>query len=266
MGSLEILSEDGGLVLARGWREGEGGGKDVLIVLPASEQPTQTILDRIAHEYSFKDELDSTWAVLPLELTRDRGGKLILVLEDPGGELLGGLLGTPMEVGLFLRLAVGVAAAVFNQERARQIRADVQTQLDELGRRVDDLTSQATRVMEEKRPDIENTIAKGKQAVVDGLEKARSAVEQSADKAQEYVQKTAKDVPDQAEQAGDAMKDAADTVGDNVSGAVDDVQMAADDVRMSAEDAVDSIDTNAGAETRDLNLNGNGTGSGSGEY
>src|SRR4051812_14470315 len=94
-------------------------------------------------------------------------------------------------------LAVGVAAAVFNQERARQIRADVQTQLDELGRRVDDLTSQATRVMEEKRPDIENTIAKGKQAVVDGLEKARSAVEQSADKAQEYVQKTAKDVPDQ---------------------------------------------------------------------
>ncbi|OSI64633.1 ATP-binding sensor histidine kinase [Bradyrhizobium canariense] len=125
MGNLEILSEDGGLVLARGWREGEVGGKDVLIVLPASEQPTQTILDRIAHEYSFKDELDSTWAVLPLELTRDRGGKIILVLEDPGGELLGGLLGTPMEVGLFLRLAVGVAAALGKVHQHRLIHKDI---------------------------------------------------------------------------------------------------------------------------------------------
>ncbi|OSI50043.1 ATP-binding sensor histidine kinase [Bradyrhizobium canariense] len=125
MGSLEILSEDGELVLARGWREGEGGGKDVLIVLPASEQPTQTILDRIVHEYSFKDELDSTWAVRPLELTRDRGGKIILVLEDPGGELLGGLLGTPMEVGLFLRLAVGVAAALGKVHQHRLIHKDI---------------------------------------------------------------------------------------------------------------------------------------------
>ena len=47
----------------------------------------------------------------PLELERDRG-QTILVLEDPGGELLGGLLGTPMEVGDFLRIAVGVAAAL----------------------------------------------------------------------------------------------------------------------------------------------------------
>src|SRR3954447_3195186 len=124
MSHLEILSEDGGLVLGRGWREGEGGGKDVLIVLPASEQPTQTILDRIAHEYSFKDELDSTWAVRPLELTRDRG-RLILVLEDPGGELLGGLLGTPMEVGLFLRLAAGLAAALGKVHQRGLIHKDI---------------------------------------------------------------------------------------------------------------------------------------------
>ena len=110
--SFEILSEDGGLVFCRGWRDGpEGGRKDVLVVLPASEQPTPATLDRLAHEYSFKDELDSTWAVRPLELVRDRG-QTILVLEDPGGELLGGLLGAPMEVGRFLRIAVGVAAAL----------------------------------------------------------------------------------------------------------------------------------------------------------
>jgi PAS domain S-box-containing protein len=125
MGSLQILSEDGGLVFGRGWREGAGGGrKDVLIVLPSSEQPTPTTLDRIAHEYSFKDELDSTWAVRPLELVRDRG-QTILVIEDPGGELLGGLLGTPMEVGRFLRLAVGVAAAVGKVHQHGLIHKDI---------------------------------------------------------------------------------------------------------------------------------------------
>ena len=109
---LEILSEDGGLVLSRGWRVGAGGERHgVLVLLPASKQPTQTALDRLAHEYSFKDELDSTWAVRPLELVRDRG-QSILVLEDPGSELLATLLGTPMEVERFLRIAASVAAAI----------------------------------------------------------------------------------------------------------------------------------------------------------
>ena len=107
VGGLEVLSEDGNLVFCRGWRDiTEGKRDDVLVVLPASEQPTPATLDRLAHEYSLKDELDGTWAVRPLELVRDRG-QTILVLEDPGGELLGGLLGAPMEVGSFLRLAVG---------------------------------------------------------------------------------------------------------------------------------------------------------------
>lgn len=78
-----------------------GGRKGVLLVLAALEQPTLATVDRLAHEYSFKDELDGTWAVRPLELVQDRG-QTILVLEDPGGELLG----TPMEVGRFLRIAV----------------------------------------------------------------------------------------------------------------------------------------------------------------
>ena len=125
IGGLEILSEDGGLVFGRGWREGAGGErKDVLIVLPASEQPTPATLDRLAHEYSFKDELDSTWAVRPLELVRDRG-QTILVLEDPGGELLGGLLGAPMEVGRFLRIAVGVAAALGKVHQHGLIHKDI---------------------------------------------------------------------------------------------------------------------------------------------
>jgi serine/threonine protein kinase len=131
MGSLEILSEDSGLVFCRGWREGAGGGsKDVLIVLPASESPAPTTLGRLAHEYSFKDELDSRWAVRPLELVRDRG-RTILVPEDPGGELLNGLLGVPvdlgvpMDIGRFLRIAVGVAAALSGVHRHGLIHKDI---------------------------------------------------------------------------------------------------------------------------------------------
>src|SRR5260370_12824557 len=98
IGGRQVLWEDGGLAFCRGWRDNTDGRRNgVLIVLPASEQPTPATLDRLAHEYSFKDELNSTWAVRPLEVVRDRG-RTLLVLDDPGGELLSGLVGVPMEV------------------------------------------------------------------------------------------------------------------------------------------------------------------------
>jgi PAS domain S-box-containing protein len=96
----------------------------VLVVLLTSEQPTPGTVDRLAHEYSFKDELDSMWAVRPIELVRDRG-QATLVLEDPGGELLSGLLGRPMEVGHFLRLAVGVASALGKVHQHGLIHKDI---------------------------------------------------------------------------------------------------------------------------------------------
>jgi PAS domain S-box-containing protein len=125
MGGLEVLSEDGVFVFCKGWREGaEGTRNDVRVVLPALEQPAPGTLDRLAHEYSFKDELDSRWAVRPLELLRDRG-RTILVLEDPGGELLGSMLATPMEVGGVLRIAVGVAAALGKAHQRGLIHKDI---------------------------------------------------------------------------------------------------------------------------------------------
>src|SRR5271165_3399325 len=98
-GGLEILSHDGERVLCRGWHLGEYGSRhSVLVVLPATEYPSPLNLERLAHEYGLKDELDGVWAVRPLELARERGRSL-LVLEDPGGEPLDRLLGAPMEVG-----------------------------------------------------------------------------------------------------------------------------------------------------------------------
>src|SRR5215470_16156243 len=107
-----VLWEDGERVFRRGWRlDDNGGRRPVLIVLPAADHPSRSSLDRLTHEYELKDELDGAWAVRPLELVRD-SGRTMLVLEDVGGEPLDRLLGAPMEVGRFLRLAIGMAAAV----------------------------------------------------------------------------------------------------------------------------------------------------------
>ena len=67
----------------------DGTQTAVLALRPAAEHPTPASLERFAHEYSMQAELDNTWAVRPLELLRLReGGRILLVLEDSGGEPL----------------------------------------------------------------------------------------------------------------------------------------------------------------------------------
>ncbi|WP_207801800.1 trifunctional serine/threonine-protein kinase/ATP-binding protein/sensor histidine kinase [Phenylobacterium hankyongense] len=83
----------------------------MLAVLPAAEQPTPASLDRLAHEYGLRAELAAAGAVRPLELVR-QDGRAMLLLEDPGGEPLAALLGAPMEVGRFLRLALALTSAL----------------------------------------------------------------------------------------------------------------------------------------------------------
>src|SRR5467141_3811135 len=91
---LQVLWEDGERVFCRGESHGDGYRGAVLAVLPAAEHPTPATLDRLAHEYELKDELDGAWAVRPLELVRERG-RTMLVLEDTGSEPLHRLLGPP---------------------------------------------------------------------------------------------------------------------------------------------------------------------------
>src|SRR6202521_2452258 len=109
---LTALLEDGERVLCRGWRDdGDANGTAVLAVLSASEHPAPAFVDQLAHEYGLKDELDGRSAVRPLALVREHG-RTMLLLEDPGGELLARLLGQPMEMGRFLRIATGLSAAL----------------------------------------------------------------------------------------------------------------------------------------------------------
>jgi PAS domain S-box-containing protein len=124
-GSLAVLWEDGERVLCRGWRDdGNGERTAVLAVLSASEHPTPGLVDRLAHEYGLKDELDGRSAVRPLALVREHG-RTMLLLEDPGGEPLDRLLGQPMEMGRFLQFAIGLSAALRQLHECGLIHKDI---------------------------------------------------------------------------------------------------------------------------------------------
>src|SRR5438309_1734591 len=111
---LETLWEDVELVLSRGVREGETA---LLVVAPASAQPSPVSLARLEHAYALRDELDPAWAARPLRLVRHRGRPMLL-LEDPGGEPLARLLGRPREITSVLRVALGLGAAVGARDEA----------------------------------------------------------------------------------------------------------------------------------------------------
>jgi PAS domain S-box-containing protein len=106
------LWEDGERLFRRRWRDCANGDRyAVLEVVPVSEHPTPASLNRLTHEYELKEDLDDAWAARPLELVRELG-ETVLVLKDLGGEPLNRLIGPPMEVGRFLRLAVALSAAL----------------------------------------------------------------------------------------------------------------------------------------------------------
>jgi PAS domain S-box-containing protein len=108
---FETLWEDGERVFSRVRRAADSGDETLLVARPAVEPPSSVSLDRLAHEFELKDELDGAWAVRPLALVRE-GGETLLVLEDPGGEPLERLIGAPMAVGSMLRHAASIAAAL----------------------------------------------------------------------------------------------------------------------------------------------------------
>ncbi|WP_414718643.1 trifunctional serine/threonine-protein kinase/ATP-binding protein/sensor histidine kinase [Trinickia sp.] len=122
---FQVLWEDGERALCRtGWRMADGGRSAVLAAQPTAEHPTLASLERLAHEYRLKDQLDSAWAARPLELVRE-GGRTLLLFEDPGGEPLAGLLTAPLETGRFLRLAISIVTALAKVHQRGLIHKDL---------------------------------------------------------------------------------------------------------------------------------------------
>ena len=122
--SLKVLWKDGERVFCRIESRVDGCQAAVLAVLPAAEHPTPATLDRLAREYELKDELDGAWAVRPLELVRENG-RIMLVLEDTSSEPLDLMLGAPMELQGFLRIAIAVASALTQVHRRGLVHKEI---------------------------------------------------------------------------------------------------------------------------------------------
>jgi PAS domain S-box-containing protein len=122
---LRVVWEDGDRVFCRGWRDGADDARNmVLVVLPAAEHPTSDSLNRLTHEYGLKDDLDDAWAARPIALT-PHNDRMTLVLKDPGGAPLDRLLGKPLDVSHFLRIAIPLAEALRQVHERGLIHKDI---------------------------------------------------------------------------------------------------------------------------------------------
>jgi len=123
---LEILREGADFTLYRGRQH--GNPSPVLAIALSSEQPSPQSLRRLEHEYSLAAELGPAWAARPMALTSHEG-RTILLLKDPGGEPLDGILerdhGQPLELTCFLRIAIGLAVTLRHVHRHGLIHKDI---------------------------------------------------------------------------------------------------------------------------------------------
>src|SRR5262249_20643581 len=137
---LTTLHQDSEFALCRGRATASHPSRpSVLVSMPTSEHPAPPYIGMLEHELALRAELDSRWAVRPLVLSHYLG-RSVLVREaqqvesrarlparpkinrprhaKPSAEL-------PMELGLFLRLAVGLAGALGEAHRRGIIHKNV---------------------------------------------------------------------------------------------------------------------------------------------
>ncbi|BDB28892.1 AAA family ATPase (plasmid) [Cupriavidus sp. P-10] len=115
------------------WEEGDrsfgryvprGTERSVLMVRPLAEKPCPGTLSKLAHEFELRELLDAAWAVSPVEIQR-ASGSAALFLADPGGEPLSRVMGTALDVGDFLDLAIAIATAVGQLHQSGLVHKDL---------------------------------------------------------------------------------------------------------------------------------------------
>jgi len=94
------------------------------VLLLTAENASRANLKRIEHEYGLRSSLDAAWAVQPIELSSYRN-RLALLLEDPGGVVLDRVLGRPLEIASFLRVAIALAGALHQAHARGLIHKDI---------------------------------------------------------------------------------------------------------------------------------------------
>jgi|SRR6266404_1307387 len=125
-GAHQALHDDGEFALYRAQYRNSTTGtlQPALVVAPLREHTAPRNLHRMEHEYSLRAKLDPAWAVRPLALAVHQG-RPALVLEDPGGEPLDRLVGTPMDLRQFLRIAIGLSTALGRVHQNGLIHKDI---------------------------------------------------------------------------------------------------------------------------------------------
>ena len=124
--SRQTLREDAEFVVYRArWQNSiNAAPTPILVVAPIQEHTSPRSLRQMEHEYSLRNELDSSWAVRPLALAGLQG-RPVLLLEDPGGEPLERLIGAPMELRQFLQLAIELSGSLGQLHRQGLIHKDI---------------------------------------------------------------------------------------------------------------------------------------------
>jgi serine/threonine protein kinase len=120
--ALEALRKDEEFILYRGRRQ--GCASQILVLSPVAEHPTPESLKRLDHECSLREVLDPAWSARPIAVVR-HADRTVLELEDPGGVPLDELLGSPLDLVIFLRLAVSLSAAIDHLHERGIIHKDI---------------------------------------------------------------------------------------------------------------------------------------------
>lgn len=105
----ETLRENDRFVLQRALQSYDG--RSVFLKSPSSKHPSPETIRQLEHEWEIAAALAPGFVLRPRALER-RSDRLILVLEDAPGVPLRRLLGAPMPVGRFLRIAAATTAAL----------------------------------------------------------------------------------------------------------------------------------------------------------
>jgi hypothetical protein len=107
--TFKTIWDDGNFILSQATLPEETS--PILVASPAHAQPTPVSIAQLEHAYALRRELDTVWAARPFELGHHEG-KPALLMENPGGELLAAMLGTPWELTQFLRVAIGLTVSL----------------------------------------------------------------------------------------------------------------------------------------------------------
>jgi PAS domain S-box-containing protein len=117
-----VVSQAGDLWLYRATRSRDG--LPVLLKVPAAARPAPLVLSRLERECELARDLDSSRIARPLALER-HAGLVVAVLEQGPTETLAARLGSPMDVGAFLEIAIGINAALDELHRHGLIHKDL---------------------------------------------------------------------------------------------------------------------------------------------